>query len=87
MAKRETISEKKIRILKEFEEFFKEQAEKETNDEEYIIADDTVPKNTMVLTNASGEVLHVMLKFDEKNKLFLTDVYVPRKKRAKKNGQ
>ena len=81
--KKEKIADKKTRLLKEFEEYFKEQSLKENVTElekECFIVDDTVGKNTMILTNHdTGEALKVKIKFVN-NELVFTKITIIKNK-------
>jgi hypothetical protein len=73
MSKKETASEKKIRLLKHFEEYFKEQSQKTTlmEEDECFIVDSSLPKNTMILTNhETGETLKVKVKIENDELVF-----------------
>lgn len=78
---KETLVEKKLRLLKEFEAYITDK-----NEEEYIVVDNTLPKNTIVVTNhETGDVLHLKTKI-EGDKLVFTDIVIPKKKKANKNA-
>ena len=80
--KKEKLADKKIRLLKEFEEFFREQSLKENVSElekECFIVDDTIGKNTMLLTNhETGEALKVKVKIVN-DELIFTKVTIVKK--------
>ena len=74
--KKESIQEKKNRLLNEMIEFL-EGKSKENNDEHFII-DSSLPKNCMIVTMENGEKLKLKTKFIN-NKLIITDLIIPRK--------
>ena len=73
MTKKESVADKKIRLLQYFEKYFKEQAQKTTimEQDECFIVDSELPKNTMILTNhETGESLKVKIKFIDNELVF-----------------
>jgi len=76
---------KKMRLLKEFEDFLAKKTEEDPKDESHIIVDDTIPKNCILFTNhETGEQLMLKCKI-ENDKLEFTEITIPRKKKVVDN--
>ena len=73
MTKKESVADKKIRLLQYFEKYFNEQSQETIllGQDECFIVDNTLPKNTMILTNhETGEALKVKVKIIDNELIF-----------------